>query len=290
MTTDLARHTSQLPAAADWKTMLEMADVFLKSGFLPEAIKTSAAAVTIIAKGRELGIPPLYALSNISIIKGKPVCQAELMLALLYRDHGDQAVQILETSDKQCRVSYKRRGGPRCEFAFTISDAERAGLTKGTTWQQYTSAMLRARCISAVARMAFPDSIAGMYTPEELGARVVVDAEGQVVIDSEAILPPCTQDAAPEPGRPPVPAQRRPELQAPDDEMGVQRQIRERLMDGWAAIWNKASALGLETPNFDVSKMTNLELSSAGAGLKERVQAELARRDTEKTAPVGSAS
>jgi hypothetical protein len=35
--------------------------------------------------------------------------------------------------------------------------------------------MLRARCISAVARMAFPDSIGGMYTPEELGAEVDED-------------------------------------------------------------------------------------------------------------------
>lgn len=188
MTTDLARHTAQLPAADEWNTMLQMADVFLQSGLLPSSIKTPAAAVTIIAKGRELGIPALYALSKISIIGGKPACEAELMLAMIYRDHGDNAVIPVETDATHCTMQYKRRGWSEYRtHSFTIEEARAAKLTGKDTWQGYPAAMLRARCISALARIGFPDTLGGMYTPEELGARVVVNELGEVVLDDPGV-------------------------------------------------------------------------------------------------------
>lgn len=184
MTTDLARHTSQLPAADEWNTMLQMADVFLSSGLLPNTIKSAAAAVTIIAKGRELGIPPLYALSKISIIEGKPACEAELMLAMIYRDHGDTAVLPVASDATSATFQYKRRGWSEYQtHTFTIEEARTAGLLGKKNWKEYPPAMLRARCLSALARLGFPDSIGGLYTPEELGARVVVNDLGEVVVD-----------------------------------------------------------------------------------------------------------
>ena len=171
---------AMLPDAGTWQTMLGMAESLVQSGLLPAHIKTPAAAVAIIQKGRELDIPPMYALSNIVVIQGKPTANAELMLALIYRDHGDGAVTFTESTNERCVVAYRRRGWsqPR-SYAFTIGDAETAGLMKNPTWRTYPAAMLRARAISAVARMAFPDTIGGLYTPEELGA--AVDADGDVI-------------------------------------------------------------------------------------------------------------
>jgi hypothetical protein len=185
--TALALHAGigshDLPDPGTWSTMLEMAKVFLESGMLPAHVKTPAAAVLMMQKARELGIPPLYGLSNIAVVQGKPVCTAELMLALIYRDHGDGAVAVEHSDDESCAVRYRRRHARSSHlYAFTLEDAKRAGLLANQTWQKYPAAMLRARCISAVARMAFPDSIGGMYTPDELGARTVVDAEGAVAI------------------------------------------------------------------------------------------------------------
>lgn len=172
-----------LPDAATWQTMLTMAESLVQSGMLPAHIKTPAAAVAIIQKGRELDIPPMYALSNIVVIQGKPTANAELMLALIYRDHGDAAIGFQESTNDRCTVAYRRRGWAKPQsYAFTIADAEQAGLLnnqKNPTWRSYPAAMLRARAISAVARMAFPDTIGGMYTPEELGA--TVDADGDVI-------------------------------------------------------------------------------------------------------------
>jgi hypothetical protein len=142
--------------------------------------------VALITKGRELGIPPMYALSNIAVIQGKPTANAELMLALIYRDHGDRAITFPESDGQACTIAYKRRSWPEAHtYSFTLDDAKQAGLMSNATWQKYPAAMLRARCVSAVARMAFPDSIAGMHLPEELGAEV--DEDGAPVIEPAPI-------------------------------------------------------------------------------------------------------
>jgi hypothetical protein len=175
--------TPQLPAPVEWTTLTAMAEVVIKSGLLPASIKTNAAALTIMLKARELAIPPLYGLSNIVVVQGKPTCSAELMLALIYRDHGDNALIVEESTSEVCRVSYRRRSWDAARsYSFTIDDAKTANLAGKDTWRQYPAAMLRARCISAVARMAYADSIAGFYTPEELGAEVTVGADGEVVV------------------------------------------------------------------------------------------------------------
>lgn len=190
MSTAVAVTRQRLPAAptaAEWQMLREQAKVAIQSQLLPAHIKTEQQAIFIALKGHELSIPTTYALSNIAVINGKPTCQAELMVALVYRDHGDDALWVEESTNKLCTVSYKRRGwSKRRSYTFTIEDATRAGLTGGN-WAKYPAAMLRARCLSAVCRMAFADSIAGMYVPEEMGAPVTVTSDGEVVLDSAAL-------------------------------------------------------------------------------------------------------
>lgn len=175
-----------------WQMMKEQAGMLVKTGFLPTAIKTPEQAVAIMLKGRELNIPSMYALSNIAVIQGKPVANAELMLALIYRDHGDEAIRFTQSDNKVCTIAYRRRSWKQAQTqSYTIEEAKQAGLLNNQTWQKYPQAMLRARCVSAVARLAFPDSIGGMYTPEELGAAVTVSDEGTIeVIDVTPPPPP----------------------------------------------------------------------------------------------------
>lgn len=182
MTTALSRTDGDLHLDT-WTMMKEQAGMLVKTGFLPTAIKTPEQAVAIMLKGNELRIPSMYALSNIAVIQGKPVCNAELMLALIYRDHGDEAIRFPQSDHERCTIAYRRRSWHEPQtYSFTIADAQRAGLTSNQTWHKYPAAMLRARCISAVARLAFPDSIGGMYTPEELGAAVTVNDEGAIEV------------------------------------------------------------------------------------------------------------
>jgi hypothetical protein len=162
--------------AEQWQLLRDQAEIFIKSGLLPSHIKSPEQAVVIMLKGRELGLPPMYALSTIGVINGKPVVAAEVMASLVYRHHGDEALRIVQSDERVCRVEYRRHGWREPQtYAFSIEDAMRAGLLGSQVWQKYPAAMLRARCISAVARMAFPDVISGVYTPEELGGAVKVE-------------------------------------------------------------------------------------------------------------------
>lgn len=182
---------------SDWAIMKEQASLLRKTGFLPQHIKTDEQALAIMMKARELDVPATYGLSNIAVIQGKPVANSELMLALIYRDHGDDAIHFTTSDDKECVVTYKRRTAKEYStFSFSMDDARKAALDKSPTWQKYPKAMLRARCISAVARMAFPDSIAGMYTPEELGGEAHVTADDEVIWQ-EVVDTPDTQPVQP---------------------------------------------------------------------------------------------
>ena len=188
MTNELARiQGSVIPTTDEWSTIHSMAAALLPTGFLPNTIKTPEQATAIILKGRELQIPPMYALSNVVIIQGKPACSAELLQALIYRDHGDDALRFTESTNDACTIEYRRRSWKKPErYTFTIDDAKRANLNSAT-WKQYPAAMLRARCLSAVARMAFADSIGGMHTSEELGASVTV-VDGVVELDTRSVI------------------------------------------------------------------------------------------------------
>lgn len=198
MSTDLvvARPTDVLPSAGDFQTMLRLADAFYQSGLMPWHIKSAAAAFVVIQKGRELGIPPMQAIGGINVIGGKPACGAEVMLSLIYRDHGHEAMRYITPDarkNSEATYRYKRRGWTDYEtYTYTLEQAKAAGLPdkknkdgSENNWVRFPDAMLRARCISAVARIAFPDTIGGMYTPEELGASVEV-RDGEVVVVEDA--------------------------------------------------------------------------------------------------------
>lgn len=76
-----------------------------------------------------------------------------------------------------------------------------------------------------------------------------------------------------------------PKTEAPSTDSPVHRQIRERLMDGWAAVWNRAQQLGIPTPDHDVSRLSDEQLSKVAADLKLKVLDEMDRRASSSTVP-----
>lgn len=175
------------------RVMMAAAQRYVASGLLPAEVNTPQKALLVMTAGRELGVPATYALRNIHVVKGKPVCSAELLLALVRRTYGPGAIRVGKTSNTACTVQYREQGWDGIsEFTFSIDDAKQAGVTNNPTWRNYPAAMLRARAISAVVRFAFPECIAGLYTPEEMGADVVVTDEGAVevnVIEGDVVPP-----------------------------------------------------------------------------------------------------
>lgn len=187
---------SDLPGLEQWQLMQEQAKYLLASGYLPNNIQRPEQVIMIMLKGRELGIPPIHALSHINIINGKPAMSAELMLSQIYRLHPRAQIKFEERTDKICHVKAKRDGGQWQDFKFTIENAQTAQLTRNPSWAKYPRAMLHARVISEMARSLFPDAISGIsYTPEELGENV--DEDGTIIADVSEPIPASPPPPAP---------------------------------------------------------------------------------------------
>ena len=63
-----------------------------------------------------------------------------------------------------------------------MEDAERAGLAKQDTYQDYPTDMLAARAVSRAAKLAFPDVTTGLLLPEEIGVSQADIEEGDAAL------------------------------------------------------------------------------------------------------------
>jgi hypothetical protein len=139
-------------------------------------------ALAVVLMGRELGIGPTTALSNIVIAAGKPTLGAALVGALVQKS-GKYGYQVTELSDQQASVDFFQidtvnlTNAPGTRYrhilgnsTFTLQDAQRARLAQSQTWQQYPRNLLLARAITNGARWYCPEVFGGaIYDPDELG-------------------------------------------------------------------------------------------------------------------------
>ena len=125
--------------------------------------------------GRELGIGPTTALSNIIISAGKPTLGASLVGALIQKS-GKYGYNVMEMTDQSVSVeffeklaNYNGQGVRNLGVStFTLQDAQRAGLAQSQTWRSYPRNLLLARAITNGARWYCPEVFGGaVYDPEE---------------------------------------------------------------------------------------------------------------------------
>lgn len=179
-------HTDLLNPAT-WNTMWSQANVLVKSGFLPPAVKTPEQAIAIMMKGYEIGVPVMQSFSHINIIQGKPTCSAELQMALIFKNCPGAKINFIKIEDDGCIIDAARPGGQIVRFKFDRTDAENAGLLSKDNWKKWARAMYRSRCVSEMARTLFSDAIMGMsYTTEELNPDAIIDNEGQITVTAQA--------------------------------------------------------------------------------------------------------
>ena len=146
------------PPDPDWQRLKEQCSLMVKTGFLPSSIKTPEQALAICLMGRELGLAPMTALTNISVINQKPVLEAKLMLSLVYKSFPDAHVAILENTTEQAAVEFARGPDkPKSRFTFTIKQAMDNGLLSKDNWKKYPADMLLWRAISRGCKVVFPD-------------------------------------------------------------------------------------------------------------------------------------
>lgn len=184
------------PSSSEMDTIARMGVALAKAGFWSDARNPEAAAAKILV-GRDLGIPPTQALSNVYIVKGKPVIGASILAGLVKR-HPNYNYRIIKHDDQVCHLDFFENGEKCGESIFTIAKAKRAGLMKNPTWKSYPENMLFARAMSNGVRWHCPDVTGGaVYTPGELGEKVEVDPQTG---DAQVIEAEVADDFSAEPG------------------------------------------------------------------------------------------
>ena len=161
ITTDIIRNADPLGGTAL---------IAAASSLAPDALRGRPQdALMVIMAGRELGLAPMQSLRMIAIIKGKTTLTADATVALVRRQPDCVEWRLVESTAQRATYTTRRKGDTEpTTLTWTIEQAQRAGLASGQGWRLYPEAMLRARCASALARIVYPDLVAGIYDPDEL--------------------------------------------------------------------------------------------------------------------------
>ena len=187
-----------LMLSEQWTRLEALSERAFRSGILPKYVDCKEKAFIIALKGVELGLSPMYAMEHVVVVNGKATIDGQAMLRLIYERVPGARVDFVtpvERQNDECEVEMARPGQKPQKFRFAMDDARRAGLlSKPGPWQQYPRQMLKWRAVSEGARTVFPDAIAGLYLPEEMGAKSVSE-QGEIIEAEFSPAPPIQQES-----------------------------------------------------------------------------------------------
>ena len=151
---------------ANLAAVLDVAKIFVQSGFFADSTKMSQAAVKVMA-GQELGFGPFASMNGIYIVKGRTSLSSNLMATAIKRTR-KYNYRITEHTDKACAIDFFENGQKVGTSRFTIEDAKKAGTQN---MDRFPRNMLFARALSNGAKWYCPDAFGGapVYAPEDFG-------------------------------------------------------------------------------------------------------------------------
>jgi 5'-3' exonuclease len=128
------------------------------------------AVLSTVMVGRELGLPAMASLRSIHVVEGRHTLSAALMVALVLKSGLAEYFEPISFTDTEATFETKRKGARNpVRLTHTIDMAKTAQLLKpSSNWEKVPTDMLVARAQSRLARMVYPDLLAGLYTPDEL--------------------------------------------------------------------------------------------------------------------------
>lgn len=170
------------PAPAEWERQLDprsMRDARALAKDMFESRMFSAygnppAVLSTVMVGRELGLPAMSSLRSIHVIEGRHGLSAQLMVAIVLRSGLAEFFEPISFSETEATYETKRKGARNpVRLTHTIEMARKAWKKSADGWDKSgwgsnPTDMLVARATARLARMVYPDLLAGLYTPEEL--------------------------------------------------------------------------------------------------------------------------
>lgn len=174
------------PAPEEWERQLEprsmkqvqsLALDMWKSGMF-SAYGTPEAVLSTVLTGRELGLPAMASLRCIYNLEGKHSLSASLMVALVLKSGMAEYFEPVSFSETEATFETHRKGARNpVRLTHTFEMAQKAWPKAKADWEKAFQAsgwgknptdMLVARATARLARMVYPDLLAGLYTPDEL--------------------------------------------------------------------------------------------------------------------------
>lgn len=144
----------------------------VNSGTFPE-INTPEVALIRLQAGLELGLTPIWSLTNVMVVNGRPSVWGDALLGLvLAHPDCEDVIETMEGGGDEitavCEV--KRRGRLPVKRTFSTADAKRAGLIEKnkSLHKIYPKRMLQMRARSWACRDSFADALRGLGVVEEL--------------------------------------------------------------------------------------------------------------------------
>jgi hypothetical protein len=163
-----------------------MAQSVAQSRLFP-GIESEQAALCLMLLCESEGLHPMQALRRFHVIEGKPSMRADAMQAEFQRRGG--LVRWGKSNAQVCEASFVHPvHAPDPGVTITLALQELVDSGVATCWskqendwvlkknyRQFPKSMLRARVISEGVRMVDPGVVVGIYTPEEIDDRDVID-------------------------------------------------------------------------------------------------------------------
>ena len=191
---------------------MEFSQMLSKSAMVPKAYQGKPEDIMVAVQGGyEIGLAPMQALQNISVINGKPSVYGDAAMALVQAspvcEGVDESIEGEGTPNPVAVCIARRKGRNPVIVRFSVEDAKRAGLWgKQGPWQAYPKRMLQMRARGFALRDAFPDVLKGLITveeaqdyPDEAKPRPVKDVTPMPANPLDVIAPPALPEPEPEP-------------------------------------------------------------------------------------------
>jgi 5'-3' exonuclease len=153
------------------KQAFQMAQVLHDSGLFRSTFSSQSAVFAAMCLARAHGVETMKVLmpGMVHNIKGKLAMSAQMIVGLVLRSMKADYFECVESTAERAVYVTKRAGGKHEQRAeWTLERAKSAGyVSRDSLWSRDPATMLRHRAATELARMAYPDVVAGLYDPSE---------------------------------------------------------------------------------------------------------------------------
>ena len=160
----------------DYESLMNLADVFNKSGMFP-GIENQFQAAAVIQLGQEIGLPPMTSLRTVFPIpskRGTTLCiKSEALLALAIKK--GVHVEVLSKTNKGCKLKFSRKGQKDHIEEYNQDNARQAGLLNKDNWLKHPMNMYLWRCVKNGLQVFDARLSLGLATVEEMQDEGIVD-------------------------------------------------------------------------------------------------------------------